>query len=441
MAEGDRCAGGADEGGDNPGSRAGGDGEQPPAAFIAGVSPVGEATSPRCVFLSHSAVSSGAELGLVTGLSVWPASGPRAMLLLAEDGPVVERARDLGVQVLVLPIDRSAQSLRREDRRPLHILRALVTLLRFSSRVRRVLEENQADVVVAMSVKSLVYGVLAGRRAGAKVVWSIHDRISPDYLPPFVVPVLRHLVPRLVHGIVVNSEATLETIRPGRTPVLVSHPPIALDARHFAGPGEPVRSVVCVGRLAPWKAQDNFLRAFAEVFGGTDARATVVGGPLFGEVSYGRSLVDMAEALSIAHQVKFTGHVADVWPYLDDADILVHCSRIPEPFGQVVVEGMWARCAVVASAPGGPAEVITDRVDGLLTSVGDVPALIVALTELRDDAALRTRLAERGRSSAKQYDARRTTARLERWLTILATDPCVLRGVSRPGMDDEDLSQ
>ena len=56
---------------------------------------------PTCVFLSHSAVNSGAELGLVTGLSLWPASGPRAMLLLAEDGPVVERARDLGVQVLV----------------------------------------------------------------------------------------------------------------------------------------------------------------------------------------------------------------------------------------------------------------------------------------------------------------------------------------------------
>ena len=173
----------------------------------------------------------------------------------------------------------------------MHILRTLVTLVRFSSRVRRVLEENQADVVVAMSVKSLVYGVLAGRKAGAKVVWSINDRISPDYLPPFVVPVLRHVVPRLVHGIVVNSEATLETIRPGRTPVLVSHPPIALDERHFAGPGEPVRSVVCVGRLAPWKAQDNFLRAFAEVFGGTDTRATVVGGALFGEVAYGAPLL------------------------------------------------------------------------------------------------------------------------------------------------------
>jgi glycosyltransferase involved in cell wall biosynthesis len=388
---------------------------------------------PTCVFLSHSAVSSGAELGLVTGLSLWAVSGRRAILLLAEDGPVVERARDLGVEVLVNPIDRSAQSLRREHPRPWHILRTLVTLVRFSSQVRRVLEANQADVVVANSVKSLVYGLLAGRRARAKVVWSIHDRISPDYLPPFVVPLLRHLVPRLVHGIVVNSEATLETIRPGRTPVLVSYPPIALDERHFAGPGDPVRSVVCVGRLAPWKAQDNFLRAFAQVFGGTDTRATVVGGALFGEVAYGRSLVDLAEALGIAHQVEFTGHVADVWTFLVDADILVHCSRIPEPFGQVVVQGMWGRCAVVASTPGGPAEVITDRVDGLLTPAGDVPALIGALTELRDDAGLRDRLAQRSRSSARQYDVHRTAPHLRQWLTSLAADDCVPGSVTRPG--------
>ena len=398
---------------------------------------------PACLFLSHSAADSGAELGLMTGLSIWGEYGPQASVLLAEDGPVVARARRLGVDVMVSPINRSALSLRRDHKGPWSILRTLGYLVRFSSVLKRVLDDHETDVVVAISVKSLVYGLIAGRRAGTKVVWSIHDRISPDYLPAFAVPLLRHVVPRLVDGIIVNSEETLTTVRPWTTPVLVSHPPIALDERHFAGPGDPVRSVVCVGRLAPWKAQDNFLRAFAQVFSGTGARATVVGGALFGEADYERSLVDLAEALGIAHQVEFTGHVVDVWKYLVDADILVHCSRIPEPFGQVVVQGMWGRCAVVASTPGGPAEVITDRVDGLLTPAGDVPALIGALTELRDDAVLRARLAQRGRSSARQYDARRAVPRLRRWLTMLATDRCDPGSVSRcgTGVGDEGPTQ
>ena len=388
---------------------------------------------PACLFLSHSAADSGAELGLMTGLSLWAESGPQALVLLAEDGPVVERARRLGVAVLVSPINRSALSLRRDHSGPWSILRTLGYLVRFSSRLKGVLEENQTDVVVAISVKSLVYGLIAGRRAGTKVVWSIHDRISPDYLPAFMVPLLRHVVPRLVDGIIVNSEETLTTVRPGTTPVLVSHPPIALDERDFTGPKDPARSVVCIGRLAPWKAQDNFLRAFAQVFAGTGTRATVVGGALFGETAYERSLVDLARTLGIYDQVEFTGHVTDVWSYLVDADILVHCSRIPEPFGQVVVQGMWARCAVVAATPGGPAEVVTDRVDGLLTPVGDLSALVGALTELRDDAALRVRLAQRGRHTARQHDARRVAPLLPEWLTMLATDRCDPGSVSRRG--------
>jgi glycosyltransferase involved in cell wall biosynthesis len=386
-----------------------------------------------CVFMSHSAVDSGAELGLLTGLSLWPKSGPRAVLLLAEDGPVVERARALGVEVLVSPIERTAQSHRRDDRNPLRVLVTLASLVRYSSHVRAMLKEHGADVAVAISVKSLVYGLIAGRAAGVKVVWSVHDRISSDYFPGFVVPVLRHLVPRLVDGIVVNSEETLTTVRPRSTPVLVAHPPITLDERDFAPPMDPVRSVVTVGRLAPWKGQDHFLRAFAQVFGGTGVQAVVVGGALFGEADYQRYLVDLADALGIGGQVEFTGHVADVWPYLVEADILVHCSRIPEPFGQVVVQGMWARCAVVAAEPGGPAEIINDRVDGLLTPAGDLEALVEALVELRDDAALRQRLADGGRSSATRFDARRVSPRLRRWLSRLAAQQCPPGSVERPG--------
>ena len=339
------------------------DGERRPATFV---------------FLTHSAVDSGAELGLVTGLSFWPKDGPRCLLVLAEDGPIVRRARRLGVEARVTPPARPAPTLRREDRNPWHVVRALRSSLGLARRLRKVLLEEHADVVVAISVKSLVYGLLAARLTHARIVWSVHDRVAADYFPRAVVPPLRHVLPRLVDGIVVNSKATLSTLRPGRTPVFIAHPPIALDERDFDAPRDPVRTVVTVGRLTPWKGQDNFLRAFARVFGGSDVTAVIVGGALFGEDVYERSLRELAESLGIGEQVHFTGHVSDVWSYLAKADIVVHSPRIPEPFGQVVVQGMWARCAVVAAAPGGPAEIIEDGVDGLLTTVGDVDALVDA---------------------------------------------------------------
>ena len=388
-------------------------------------------TLTNVVFLSHSAVESGAEHGRLNGLAAWPSGSPRAVLVVAAEGPLVDRARELGVDVLVTPLPASTRDLRRGERNPRRVFRALLGLLRFSSEATRVLRQQQADVVVAGTIKSLVYGLVAGRRAGAKVVWSLHDRVAPDYFPGAVVPGLRHVLPLLVDGVIVNSEATLATIRPGGTPVLVSSPPIVLDKRDFDAPHDPVRSVVMIGRLAPWKAQDNFLKAFAQVFGGTDVCATVVGGPLFGEHDFERHLQQLVVELGIAAQVRFTGHVADVWAFLADADILVHCSRTPEPFGQVVVQGMWARCAVVAAAPGGPAEIISDGVDGVLTPCGEIGPLVAALTELRDDPALPRRLAERARHSAARFDVALQVPRLRSWLDLLAHDQLPRRQVRR----------
>jgi glycosyltransferase involved in cell wall biosynthesis len=377
------------------------------------------AAGARIAFLTHSGADSGAEQSIVTYLSRWPATSPRPVIVLGEHGPLEERARSLGVDCVVEGLGTAAVSTRRAERRFTRVVGAATGLVRHSAKVRRLLRDRSVDVVVAVGFKSLVFGWLAGRRARATVVWSLHDRVHRDYFPSFMVPLLRYVAPRLVDGMLVNSRSTLSTVRPGRTPVLVATPGIALDPREFHEPADEVRQVVMIGRLSPWKGQDLFLRAFARAFGRSPAEAAVVGDALFGEDDYAARLRGLAAELGIADRVRFTGHVRDPWALLVDADVLVHCSRIPEPFGQVVVQGMWARCAVVAAEPGGPAEVVTDGVDGLLVPGGDEDALVGALTRLRDDTDLRRRLAEQGRATAASYDVTLTAPRLETWLTAL----------------------
>ncbi len=52
-----------------------------------------------------------------------------------------------------------------------------------------------------------------------------------------------------------------------------------------------------LGRIAPWKGQDLFLRAFARAFPGGDERAVVVGAAMFGEDDFERELRALAERL------------------------------------------------------------------------------------------------------------------------------------------------
>ena len=86
---------------------------------------------------------------------------------------------------------------------------------------------------------------------------------------------------------------------------------------------------------------------------------------------------------------------------------------IPEPFGQVVVEGMAAGLPVIASAGGGPLEVITDGVDGLLCPPGDVHALAKQLQRIAGDEALRRRLGTAARRRAEDFTPERIAAAVE----------------------------
>ena len=158
-----------------------------------------------------------------------------------------------------------------------------------------------------------------------------------------------------------------------------------------------------VGRLAPWKGQDVFLRAFARAFPDGDSRAILVGAALFGETSYGEDLRVLAAKLGIADRVSFRGFREDVDAELAMFDVLVHASRSPEPAGQVVLEGMSAGLPVVAADAGGPAEVIRDGANGRLFRIDDVTGLARILDELASSPEDRRRLGVSARETAAAY--------------------------------------
>ena len=381
----------------------------------------------QVVYLVHSGAESGAELSLATSLAHWPEDEPRPVVLVAEDGPVVARFAAADADVRVRATSRSLVGLRRGSAGGRRLLAAVGGLRDAARTTARDLADAGADVVVATSLKSLAYGWPAARRRRLPVVWSLHDRVAGDYFPRWVVPLLRYVAPRLVSGIIVNSRSTLSTIRPGRTPVLVAYPAMELpdvdvdvdaDAER---PAPPLRRVGILGRLAHWKGQDVFLEAFARAFADRpEVEAVVIGGALFGEDDYQRELVELADTPPLRGLVTFTGHVTDPWPELVGLDVLVHASRTPEPFGQVVVQGMWAGCAVVATTPGGPSEVITPGRDGMLVPCDDVPALAAALRHLGQDDEGRVALGRAARATAARYAIERAAPARATWLADVA---------------------
>jgi glycosyltransferase involved in cell wall biosynthesis len=168
-----------------------------------------------------------------------------------------------------------------------------------------------------------------------------------------------------------------------------------------------------VGRIAPWKGQDLFVRAFAAAFPGGDERAVIVGAPMFGEEAYERELRELIAGLGLGERVRLRGFREDVWSELARMDVLVHASVIPEPFGQVVLEGMAAGLAVIAPDEGGPAEVIADGETGRLFTSRSVEALAAAMRTLNESPPERARLGSAARRAIKAYHPTRVGEQLE----------------------------
>jgi glycosyltransferase involved in cell wall biosynthesis len=356
------------------------------------------------VFVDHVARLSGGEIAL---LRLLPAltSHVDAHVVLGEDGPLVERLRDRGISVEVLPLAPATRDLRKDTLRPGGIdAIAAARVVPYVGRLARLIRARRADLVHTNSLKAALYGGAAGRLAHVPVVWHIRDRIADDYLPRSAVMLVRAASRVLPTAVIANSRASLATVPRVERRRVVHNPivPDTVDVR--LGPAAPLHTdtvVGVLGRLAPWKGQDVFLDAFARAFRGTDVRGHVIGSAMFGEDAYAQLLEKRVQQLGIAHQVEFRGFREAIHTELAQLDILVHCSVIPEPFGQVVLEGMAAGLPVIATNAGGPAELITNGSDGVLIPPGDAQALAEAMLRLQGDAELRAAL---GSAAARRSD-------------------------------------
>ncbi len=367
----------------------------------------------RVVYLDHVARLSGGELALMRLLTQLEHVTPH--VILGEDGPLAERLTQAGVSAEVLPIAPTARDLRRDTIRPggtspLTALHTLAYIARLAARLRSL----EADLVHTNSLKAGVYGSLAAKLAGLPLVWHVRDRIADDYLPPAAVRLVRMLIRALADGVIANSTATLETLPAGARGLVSRVIPASVEVSTLARTADPSTTTFgMLGRIAPWKGQDLFLRAFAAAFGHGSERAVLIGAAMFGEESYERELHALARTLGIAERIEFRGFREDVWPELASLDVLVHASVIPEPFGTVVLEGMAAGLAVIAADEGGPASVLVDGQTGRLFASRDLDSLAATMRALRDDPDQRQRLAASARAALARYHPRTVAGELE----------------------------
>jgi glycosyltransferase involved in cell wall biosynthesis len=174
--------------------------------------------------------------------------------------------------------------------------------------------------------------------------------------------------------------------------------------------------VLMVARLQRWKGVHVLVDAAANVVKNQPrARFIVVGGTLFGlEKDYALELRQQVERLKLIHAVTFAEFRSDMFRFYSAADLVVHCSIQPEPFGMVLLEAMAHGKPVVASDSGGPREIVERGVTGLLVPPEDAEGLARAILMLLGDPGRGVRMGQAGAARFRSlFSAERMVRQLE----------------------------
>ena len=126
-----------------------------------------------------------------------------------------------------------------------------------------------------------------------------------------------------------------------------------------------------------------------------------------------RVTVHLRRQLYRALKVKAATMDRSVSDLVNAADLAIHASVKPEPFGLVVVEAMALGKPVIGASTGGPAEVLTPEC-GITHDVQDPGELARALTRLVNDPAERARLGANALLRVEEFSVRRTIEGTER---------------------------
>jgi glycosyltransferase involved in cell wall biosynthesis len=321
--------------------------------------------------VDHTAKPGGAELGLVRLVS---GSRHAIRALLLEDGPIGEMLSGHEPAAMILPST------------------SVWGRLRGFLGLRRVLRESRG-VVVSNTLRASLYVTLCRRRPTHVVM--LRDGLDAQSLS-FVKRQIARWTMRRADHIVANSAWTASTLPSDAAPVSVVHPPSgisdaaleSLPASTPRGEREPL-NIVWVGRIVPWKGLDVLIDAVdlaaAQLPEGS-LSVTVVGSAVMGRKEYVSDLRHRCERAGLP--IRFVGQKSDVAPYVERADVLVHTSVTPEPYGQVIVQGIGGGAAVLSSPIGGPPEILGHDAPEAYFAAGDSIELAARLVALAGDQEL-----------------------------------------------------
>jgi glycosyltransferase involved in cell wall biosynthesis len=267
---------------------------------------------------------------------------------------------------------------------PTRWLRYLAAWPTSVARLAMLARQLDVDLVHTNTLHSW-YGWAAAAVVRRPHIWQAREIVVQSNL---ALRVERTLTSRFAHTLVATSAAVASQFDHPRLRVIFDEPdPDEFDPAHAGrfrrrvGIADDVPLVASVGRIDTWKGIGIFLDAAMAIRAARpDVELLVAGPTVEGKERYAASMA----ARAAERGVRWLGGREDVAELMADLDVYVMASTEPEPFGLGLVEALASGTPSVATAAGGPVEIVADLDDraARLVPPGDPEALAAAVVAL-----------------------------------------------------------
>lgn len=380
----------------------------------------------KVCFISHSSYKAGAERSLLEMIDALKEHGIKSYVVLPGYGPLTREIKKRGITYFHYSYRWWASKAPKFH----HRMKTLILNVFSAIIVAKKISEWQCNIVITNTIVVFI-GALAAKLLRLPHVWYIREFGFEDHglIFHFGDKFSFKMMDFLSHACITNSNAVAKKFCNYITSSKIKVVYQSVKINNLSNKNDKIVKVsemqcVIIGSLHEGKRQEDAIRSIAKLNKkGIGVELIIVGS---GNYTYKNYLRNIVMDNKLENKIKFVGWVDNVLSFINNADVLLMCSR-SEAFGRVTIEAMKLSKPVIGARSGGTSELIREGFNGLLYNVMDPNDLADKIEYLYKNPEIAKIMGENGRKWATE---RFNQARYGQDL-ILILGP-LLKSISRP---------
>ncbi len=341
----------------------------------------------KILFLHSGAEMYGADQILLTLVNNLDKSQFEPIVVLPNDGPLLEKMKESNVRVEIIPYP----IIRRQYFNIKGIFNFIVNYFKACRRLSAFIEKEQISIVHNNTI-AVLEGIYLKKKNKIKLVTHIHEMIDhPKLIAKFLykihlkncdkVIVVSKAVKKHIMKLLNSSYNNIEVINNGIENVI--HEDNEVDYyKEFSIPiGSKI--VAIIGRINAIKGQEDFIMAMEKIIKNHDnVYGLIIGDSFIGQEWRIKRIEETIKQKALESRIKYCGFRSDVKNIYNIINVLVLSSIKYDSFPTVVLEAMSNGVPTVAYKCGGVEEMIKDGYNGYLVEQYDIDMLTNKIEEV-----------------------------------------------------------